>query len=310
MQEAFLSAQVRAKPFFKWAGGKTQLLEQIKNYFPPELGRGEIKRYVEPFVGSGAVFFYIAQTFRVKELHIGDLNEELVLAYKAIRKDVKGVIQLLTEMQEEYLSLSSTRQQDKFYEVRGDLNRKRAEIDFAKFGPAWVERTAELIFLNKTCFNGLFRVNGKGEFNVPFGRYKSPTIFSADNLRAVSEILQSTEIRVGDFAQYGKTVDEKSFVYFDPPYRPISATSNFTSYSKQDFGEQEQERLSKFYKLLAKRRAKLMLSNSDAKDNFFEKHYKDFRIYRVQANRLINCDATKRGKIDELLMINYEVPTE
>lgn len=303
--------EAAAKPFMKWAGGKGQLIEQMQAFFPPEMLTGEIHRYAEPFVGSGALFFHVVQRYRVKEYFLSDVNDELILAYKTIQRDVEGVIRKLEHMQEEYYRMSPPSREEKFYSVRHEFNQKRAKTHFESFSPAWVKRTAEIIFLNRTCFNGLFRVNAKSEFNVPFGRYKKPIICSPENLRAVSRALQETEIICGDFAKCEAFVDDSTFVYFDPPYRPISKTASFTSYSNHDFGEGEQRRLAEFYKHLDRdKHAKLMLSNSDPKnenpqDDFFDDIYRDYRIVRVKANRMINCDATKRGKINELLVMNY-----
>lgn len=300
----------KAKPFLKWAGGKAQLIEQIVNHLPKELKHGKLHRYVEPFVGGGALFFHVAQMYEVEEHFILDVNEELILVYMSIQKHADNVIDLLKAMERKYHRLSPNRQKEYFYAVRFELNENRPSIDFTNYTEAWAERTAQIIFLNRTCFNGLFRVNSKGEFNVPFGKYKNPLICAEDNLRAVSELLQRTEIRFGDFSACESFANSDAFVYFDPPYRPISKTASFTSYSKYDFDDAAQLRLASFYRLLDRNGAKLMLSNSDPKnenpeDNFFEDAYKDFRIERVLANRMINCNAERRGKINELLIMNY-----
>ncbi len=305
------SVVTKAKPFLKWAGGKSQLLEQMTAYFPQDLIAGNMNRYAEPFVGSGAAFFRIAQTYQIQRYFISDINRELIAAYITIREDVEALIELLSEMQMEYVALSPEKQSAKFYHVREQFNRNLPKMDFGKFTESWIERTAQIIFLNRTCFNGLFRVNSRSEFNVPFGRYKNPLICASSNLRAVSRVLQQTEIQCGDFTLCEHFVDDNTFVYFDPPYRPISRTSSFTSYSDYDFDESAQNRLAAFYRYLdQKKHAKLMLSNSDPKnqnphDHFFEENYELYRIARVRANRMINCDATKRGKIFELLIVNY-----
>jgi DNA adenine methylase len=300
----------KAKPFLKWAGGKSQLVEQITNYFPDELRMGLIHKYTEPLVGGGAIFFQVAQTYDIDEFLIADVNEELVLAYRVVKKDVSALIELLKAMEAKYHRLSPSRQKEYFYTVRYQLNEKRPEINYHRFDESWIERTAQIIFLNRTCFNGLFRVNSKGEFNVPFGRYRNPLICLKDNLREVSELLQRTKIQLGDFTECEEFVTSDTFVYFDPPYRPISKTSSFTSYSRYDFDDAAQLRLASFFRLLDKKGAKLMLSNSDPKnenpkDRFFEDVYKNFRIERVRANRMINCNAEKRGAINELLIMNY-----
>ncbi len=298
------------KPFLKWAGGKGQLLEQIDKFLTQELRNGSIKRYIEPFVGGGAVFFYIAQFYKIDNFFISDINEELVLAYKTIQKDVESLISLLFNIQENYLSLDEQKRKEYYYHTRSQFNLRKKKINFQIYGQEWIERTAQLIFLNRTCFNGLFRVNSKGHFNVPMGRYKKPTICDPKNLRAISKILQKTHIHCGDFTECEKWVNSHTFVYFDPPYRPISKTSNFTSYSKQNFDDLEQLRLRDLFCQLDKKGAKLMLSNSDSKnenlaDYFFDVAYKGYQIKTVKASRNINSNAQKRGHITELLIMNY-----
>ncbi len=304
-------AEKTAKPFMKWAGGKGQLIEKLANLFPPEMKAGKITKYAEPFIGGGALFFYIAQNYpSIESFAITDVNEELILAYKTIQKDVESLISFLAALEKKYHSLDRDEQKNFFYQQRADFNKKRTEIDFKNYHDNWIERTATIIFLNRTCFNGLFRVNSKGEFNVPFGDYKNPKICDPENLRAVSELLQKTQIECGDFTASKEFVDENTFVYFDPPYRPISKTASFTSYSKFDFGEKEQKRLAEYFSFLSRKNAKLMLSNSDPKnedpeDHFFEDLYYEFRIERVDAARMINCDGNKRGRIKELVIMNY-----
>ncbi|RIK34406.1 MAG: modification methylase [Chloroflexi bacterium] len=311
MRKELFIAHAKAKPFLKWAGGKTQLLEQMTAYFPPELSSKRITRYVEPFVGSGAMFFYVAQNYPAAEFFLLDVNKELVLAYQTIQQSVEAVICRLEHMRAEYVALPQEKKADQFYAVRDEFNRSRSAIDFDRYQTEWIERTAQIVFLNRTCFNGLFRVNARGDFNVPFGGYKNPQIANAENLRAVSRILQGAKIQCADFEGCERNVHDATFVYFDPPYRPISPTASFTSYARFEFGDKEQKRLAHFYRTLDERGAKLMLSNSDPKnenpdDHFFEALYKGFNIKRVRASRMINCDATKRGKINELLIMNYQ----
>ncbi|MBE9127504.1 MULTISPECIES: DNA adenine methylase [unclassified Coleofasciculus] len=298
------------KPFLKWAGGKGQLLEQLKQFFPHELASGSIKRYIEPFVGGGAVFLYVAQSYPVDNFFISDINPELILAYKTIQRQVNDLIERLLEIEYKYLSLEETERKDYFYLIRSKFNFQRTGIENQSYNPAWIERTAQLIFLNRTCFNGLFRVNSKGDFNVPAGRYKNPKICDEGNLRAVAKILQRTQIQQGDFRDCEQVVNSSSFVYLDPPYRPISKTANFTAYSQAIFDDSEQLRLRDFFRLLDKQGAKLMLSNSDPKnekatDDFFENAYDGYLIKRVKATRNINSNSSKRGQIDELLIMNY-----
>lgn len=300
-----------ARPFLKWAGGKNQLIEAIANLLPFELKSGKIKKYAEPCIGGGALFFYLAQRYpSIDSFFISDINEELILAYKTIQKNVESLISLLAELEKKYHSLDRPKQKDFFYQQRDDFNKKLVRIDFNNLCENWIERTATIIFLNRTCFNGLFRVNSKGEFNVPFGNYKNPKICDPVNLRAVSELLQKAQIESGDFTASKEFVDENTFAYFDPPYRPISKTASFTSYSKFNFGEEEQKRLAEYFSFLSQKGAKLMLSNSDPKnedpeEHFFEYLYHSFRIERVDAVRVINCHANKRGKIKELVIVNY-----
>jgi DNA adenine methylase len=301
---------VTAKPFLKWAGGKGQLLEQIDNFLPKELKDRTITRYIEPFVGSGAVFLYLANSYKIEEFFILDINEELILAYKTIQKDVEQLIKFLSNLQNQCLLLDEAKRKEYYYKIRSHFNLQREKIDFQNYNRAWIERTAQLIFLNRTCFNGLFRVNNNGDFNVPMGKYKNPLICNSENLRAIAQILQNTQIHCGDFTRCEQWVNERTFVYFDPPYRPISKTSDFTSYSKYNFDDLEQIRLRDFFHRFNDKGAKLMLSNSDPKnedlnDDFFEMIYQGYRIERVKASRNINSNAQKRGKINELLILNY-----
>ena len=299
-----------AKPILKWAGGKSQLLEQIAKHLPQEIFSKEITRYAEPFIGGGAVFFYVAQNFPLKKYYISDFNPELILLYLTIQQDVDRLIRQLDGIQDQYYSLSTSKQEEYFYATRSSYNEKIGTVKLGQFSKAWIERTAQIIFLNRTCFNGLFRVNSKGKFNVPFGDYKNPRICDADNLKAVAQILQNAIIENADFTGCEKFVNKQTFVYFDPPYRPLSKTANFNSYSKKDFNDEEQIRLSQFFAKLHAKDAKLMLSNSDPtninpEDDFFERLYKHFNIQKVTASRIINSNASKRGTIFELLITNY-----
>lgn len=305
-----MKKSMRARPFLKWAGGKSQLIKEIDKLLPEELNQGKINRYIEPFVGGGAVFLYIAQLGKIEEFFICDINPELILAYKTIQKNVEDLIKLLSKLQDKYLSFDAEERKQYFYQIRSQFNLQRQQIDFHTYYPDWVERTAHLIFLNRTCFNGLFRVNSKGEFNVPIGRYKQPKICHADNLRAVAQILKNTQIHYGDFTASEAFVDHRSLVYFDPPYRPLNKTANFTSYSQEIFDDSSQLRLRDFFRVLDHKGAKLILSNSDPKnenleDNFFEVAYAEYHIKRVKAQRTINSKSTRRGRIYELLIRNY-----
>jgi DNA adenine methylase len=305
-----LTLPVIPKPFLKWAGGKSQLIEQINHFLPQQLFDGSVKKYIEPFIGGGAVFFYVAHKYQIEELFISDINSELVITYKTIQHNVEDLIAHLENIEKQYLSLNEIERNKYFYKIRNQFNCQKQNIDFKKYSFDWVEITAQIIFLNKTCFNGLFRVNSQGDFNVPIGKYKKPTICHPKNLKAVAKILQKTKIYQGDFSECEKFVDNNTFVYFDPPYRPISNTSNFTSYSQQSFHDSEQLRLRDFFKKLDNKGALLLLSNSDPKnvninDDFFEKAYAGYRIERVKATRSINSNASKRKAVDELLIMNY-----
>jgi DNA adenine methylase len=299
-----------AKPVLKWAGGKTQILETIGKMLPKEMKENKIHRYIEPFIGGGAVFFYIADRYPSVELIISDINPELILLYKTIKKDVEALITILDELSKNYLQNGEDDREKFFYKIRGEFNQMLADTNFSKYQPSWSTRASQIIFLNRTCFNGLFRVNARGYFNVPFGRYKNPSICDAENLRSVAGLLQRTTILNNDFEKVESYVNSETFVYFDPPYRPISSTASFNSYAKDSFDDREQLRLSRFYRALDEKGAKLMLSNSDPKninleDNFFDDAYRDYRIERIEAARLINSKSEKRGPIRELLIMNY-----
>lgn len=301
-----------ARPFLKWAGGKTQLLSEFNKRLPPELKNEKITRYAEPFIGGGAVFFWLSNTFSFEHSYICDVNEELVLSYKVIRESVKDLIAELGNLQSEYLSKDEEERERFYYEIRNSFNKKLPEIDFNNYSSEWVERAARIIFLNRTCFNGLFRVNMKGEFNVPFGKYKNPDILNEDNLNEVAALLKTTQILSGDFTSIREFVDDQTFVYFDPPYRPLNHTSSFTSYSKNGFSDKDQIRLVEFFRELDEKGAKCMLSNSDPQnedpeDTFFDDLFSDYYIERVPARRIINSDGSNRGDINELIITNYPV---
>jgi DNA adenine methylase len=300
----------KTHPFLKWAGGKRQLLAQLNNHFPAELENGLITRYVEPFVGSGAVFFDLFLKFEVRDFLIADVNPELILVYQTIQRQVEGLIKQLDKIERDYLVLSEAERRDFYYQIRSQYNHQRSSINYAKFDSTWVERAAYMLFLNRTGYNGLFRLNSKGEFNVPCGRYKNPRILDAENLRNAAAILNQVSIRYGDFEAVADFVDANTMVYFDPPYRPLSETAHFTTYSESPFDDRQQLRLAEFFRQLDAKGAKLMLSNSDPhnvdpQDDFFDQAYQGFRIERLQAKRNINRDPAKRGPISELLILNF-----
>jgi DNA adenine methylase len=299
-----------ARPFLKWAGGKTQLLNEFHKRLPEELKTGKITRYAEPFIGGGALFFSLNQKYSFKHCMICDVNEELILTYTVVKKAVQQLIENLGILESEYRSKDEKNRELLYYEVRDAFNRRLPQINFQRFNPEWVMPATWIIFLNRTCFNGLFRVNRKGEFNVPFGKYKNPEICNADNLNNVSALLKATRIESGDFTKVRTFVDDTSFVYFDPPYRPLNQTSSFTSYTKTGFSDEDQVRLVQFFRELDKKGAKVMLSNSDPRnqdpnDTFFDDHFSDYIIERVPATRMINSNGARRGKINELIITNY-----
>lgn len=298
------------KPFVKWAGGKGSLIPQLTNFYPFELKNGTIKSYVEPFVGGGAVLIDILQKYNVESAYAFDTNRDLINCYNVIKSNVEELINCLKEKEEKYIKLEVDDRQKYFYEIRNNYNSYNNNN-----GELNVKRASEFIFLNRTCFNGLYRVNKSGEFNVPFGKYKNPRICDTNNLRNLSKLFENVTFQYGDYKESSQYIDNETFVYFDPPYRPLSITSAFTSYTKEDFNDNNQKELAKYFKELDYKSAKLMLSNSNPKntnkdDTFFETIYKGFNINEVSAKRMINSNAKQRGEISELLITNYEENNE
>lgn len=296
------SKSVTLKPFVKWVGGKSQLVEQIEKMLPTD-GEKVLIKYAEPMVGGGALFFSILSKYDFEELYISDINAELINAYQAVKNDVDNLIAKLNEMQMLFLPMDENGRKYFYYTVRERFNSTTLTEETA------TEKAAQFIFLNKTCFNGLYRVNRKGQFNVPMGAYKNPTICDDENLRNIHEALQNVTIVCGDYTLSKSFIDKNTFVYLDPPYRPISETSGFTAYNSDAFDDEEQIRLSKFIDEINRSDAKIVLSNSDPKnvnedDNFFDDLYKNYKINRVEASRAINSKGDKRGKINELLICN------
>jgi len=292
---------MQAKPILKWAGGKSQLTSAIDARIPIHL-KSEPFTYVEPFIGGGAMFFWICENYQVEQAVINDVNSDLVNCYKVVRDDVDRLIARLNHYQDSYWGLSGDKERKKafFYDVR---------IAFNENDENGIEKAAQLIFLNKTCFNGLYRVNRKGFFNVPIGSYKKPVICNSENLQSASFALKDAIILNGDYSDTLKYATERSLFYLDPPYKPISKTSNFNAYAKGEFDDQEQIRLSEFCKNLTTRNTSWVLSNSDVNteenpNSFFDDLYMDFDIRRVQATRAINSVSSKRGKLNELLISN------
>ena len=292
------------RPFLKWAGGKSQLLNEIKQHYP--LSNNHITRYVEPFVGGGAVLFDILNNFNIKEMYINDVNEELINTYRVIKENINELINVLKLYQSEYIPLDTEKRKFYYTEKRKRFN----ELKIKKNKKENIEKAALMIFLNKTCFNGLYRVNKSGYFNVPMGSYKNPLICDENNLRAVSRKLQKVTIMCGDYKKLINLIGENTFVYFDPPYKPLTNTANFTSYTENSFDDEKQIELSDFINEIHKKGAKILLSNSDLKnsnpeDDFFDILYSAYKIKRVDASRMINCSGKSRGKIKELLISNF-----
>lgn len=289
-----------AKPFVKWVGGKTQLLEEVKKSLPSNLKDRVGVTYVEPFIGGGAVMFWILQEYpNIERAIINDINSELVCTYKVVKSDVITLISELEKIQSEYIPLTSDARKE-YYNNKRKVFNSRCISD--------VETAALFIFLNRTCFNGLYRVNSKGEFNVPHGKYANPKICDRENLMAASKVLQKVEILCGDFAQTEHYAGPDTIFYFDPPYKPITETSSFTSYAKDGFNDAEQIRLRDFCARIAEQKAQFVASNSDPKDddieNFFDMIYRQFTIKRVSAARMINANPNGRGTISEIMISN------
>lgn len=271
-------------PFVKWVGGKRQIMPSIIELLPKNIGA---YKYIEPFIGGGAVLLHL----QPKKAIINDFNSELINVYQCVKNELDELI----------IDLKKHRNEpDYFYALRG-LDR---DINFKKLTN--VQRASRIIYLNKTCFNGLYRVNNAGEFNAPFGRYKNPNIVNESTLKAVSRFLNTNQIVInnGDYSTILKRANEKSFVYLDPPYHPISESSNFTGYIQGGWSMDDQIELRKACDDLDKRGVKFLLSNSSAQ--FIKDQYKRYHISTVKANRAINSNGTNRGEIDELLIRNYE----
>ncbi len=292
------------KPFLKWAGGKGQLLREIEKYYPFDTGK--ITKYAEPFVGGGAVLFDILSKYDLQEVYISDINRELINAYRVVRDNIELLIERLSDMENDFLPLSTANRKLYYMKKRERFNELKIDGDDS----SEVEKAALMIFLNRTCFNGLYRVNRKGLFNVPIGAYKNPMICDEKNLRAVSEKLKNVTIVCGDYRESAEFIDQNTFVYFDPPYRPITDTASFTAYTENLFNDEEQIELAKFVDDMHKKGAKVVISNSDPKnsnteDDFFDNIYSAHKIKRVEATRMINCNSEARGKIKELLISNF-----
>ncbi len=294
----------KAKPFIKWVGGKTQLIEQLEALLPADFSERENVTYIEPFVGGGAMLFYMLQKYpNIKSAVINDINPDLTLCYKVVRDNPTELINSLKDIQTQYYSISTDEERKEFFLKQRDLFNSKSLNK--------IENTTLFFFLNRTCFNGLYRVNKAGKFNVPFGKYITPTICDKATIYADSKLLQNVEIMTGDFEQTFDKIKGNTFFYFDPPYRPLSNTSSFNDYAKEDFNDDAQIRLKQFCDKLNEIGINFMLSNSDClgkdgKDLFFDNLFIDYKIDRVWAKRNVNAIASKRGKLTELLIRNYK----
>lgn len=299
--------KILSKPFIKWAGGKGQLLSQLDEHLPQILSEREFT-YIEPFVGGGAMLFHMLQKYpHIERVVINDINPYLTTAYRVVKDEPEELIERLSVLEHDYFALESEEAKKAFFlGVREIFNEEDLDA---------VDRTKYLMFLNRTCFNGLYRVNSRGKFNVPFGRNLNPTICNADTIKADSELLNRVDVVIlnGDFEQTINYFNANglNFFYFDPPYRPLSTTSSFNSYAREEFNDAEQLRLRDYCRMLNDMGALWMLSNADCsaknpEDLFFEEAYRYFNIHRVYASRSINANPTKRGKLTELLVNNYQ----
>lgn len=299
--------KILSKPFIKWAGGKGQLLSQLDEHLPQILSEREFT-YIEPFVGGGAMLFHMLQKYpHIERVVINDINPYLTTAYRVVKDEPEELIERLSVLEHDYFALESEEAKKAFFlGVREIFNEEDLDA---------VDRTKYLMFLNRTCFNGLYRVNSRGKFNVPFGRNLNPTICNADTIKADSELLNRVDVVIlnGDFEQTINYFNANglNFFYFDPPYRPLSTTSSFNSYAREEFNDAEQLRLRDYCRMLNDMGALWMLSNADCsaknpEDLFFEEAYRYFNIHRVYASRSINANPMKRGKLTELLVNNYQ----
>ena len=293
----------KARPFIKWVGGKSQLIEQLEAQLPADFDNWENVTYIEPFVGGGAMLFYMLQRYpNINHAIINDINSDLATCYRTVRDTPEQLISSLKDIEKAYLALETEDgRKDFFMAVRERYNEKNLDP---------IENTTKFFFLNRTCFNGLYRVNKKGLFNVPFGKYANPTICDPETIRKDSELLQRVEILNSDFEATFEYAHGNTFFYFDPPYRPLSDTSSFNDYAKEAFNDDAQIRLKEYCDRIHEAGFRFMLSNSDCKgkneeDNFFDVLYQAYQIERVWASRNINSNPNKRGKLTEILVHNY-----
>lgn len=297
---------VVAKPFVKWAGGKGNLLQKLEALLPTDFDDLENVTYIEPFVGGGAMLFHMLQRHKcITRAVINDINADLIRSYQLIANDPQVLIDRLKNIENNYYSVEFPARKELFYAYRDQYNSEGIHPD---------ERAALFIFLNHTCFNGLYRVNAAGKFNVPYGRYKKPVICNEELIIADHRLLKSVELVIrqpGDYKLVRQNLSRNhpNFVYFDPPYRPLSATSSFKEYSKNPFEDRQQEELKQFCDRLSAQDCRIMQSNSDSKTedgkSYFEALYEGYDIQRVLASRFINADPEKRKKLTEVVIRNY-----
>lgn len=292
------------KPFIKWVGGKGQLIEQLEALLPADFNNWENVTYIEPFVGGGAMLFYMLKAHpNIRRAVINDINPKLTTCYNIIKNNPQALIESLRQIQDEYYALDTEESQKEFFlEKRDVFNEEQDDITMSTL----------FIFLNRTCFNGLYRENRKGNFNVPFGRYARPTICDEETIMQDSEALQRVEILTGDYSQTLNMADGNTLFYFDPPYRPLSNTSSFNDYTKQPFNDDAQIRLKEFCDTVTGAGYSFMLSNSDGlgkngTDRFFDNLYRNYHIERVWARRNVNANGSKRGLLTEILVHNYNI---
>jgi len=297
-----ITVKLTAKPFIKWAGGKSQILTDIRAKYPQGLG-GNIRKYAEPFVGGGAVLFDDLNNYGSMNVYISDINRELIHTYVTIRDSVCELIDRLKALEAHYLSVDIDTRKKMYYDNRARFNELKLSFDSS------IELAALFISINRTCFNGLYRVNSRGEYNVPQGIYKNPTICDESNLRIVSEKLQGVEIEWADYKKSDSFINSGTFAYFDPPYRPLTVTARFTAYAQDGFDDNAQAELARFIDRLSERGAYVVASNSDPKntddcDNFLDTLYAKHVVQRIYANRAINSVGAGRGRVSELLIAN------
>ena len=293
----------KAKPFVKWVGGKGQLIEQLEALLPADFAERENVTYIEPFVGGGAMLFYMLQTCpNIKSAVINDINPDLTLCYQVVRDNPTELIKSLNVIQSDFYALQTEEERKMFFLQQRERFNSRSLNE--------IDHTTLFFFLNRTCFNGLYRVNKAGKFNVPFGKYTTPTICDSATIYADSKLLQKVDIMTGDFEQTFAKIEGNTFFYFDPPYRPLSNTSSFNDYTKESFNDNAQIRLKLFCDRLNENGINFMLSNSDClgkdgTDRFFDDLFIDYSIERVWASRNVNAIASKRGKLTEIVVNNY-----